>query len=133
MLPAVQAATICTRRIDLSAGDVLPLLTRQPNGFCLMGSEDSELDVEIGKDLEGCEINRSFRQPHTFGLAAETKFEVGNSPSNLDALIVRICEGHNGVVVTLSNRVAMAVVCFCAQSIGLNYLLVNILTMPLKP
>jgi hypothetical protein len=77
-----------------------------PGGLAVR--KDREENAVLGKEFERLRVHRRFREPHSFGTPVEPVFEIPDSPDDLGALIARVRQGHDDVVVHLGNGVAVA-------------------------
>ena len=103
-----QADLISHRRIEFASARVAPGAAAQlAYAFHLMGRENREANSEISKDVQCFEIDRGFRQPHAFRLAAEARFEIANAPEHLRVLIVPVAQRKNRMIVALRDGASM--------------------------
>ena len=82
--------------------------------------KNSELDAVAGQDLQGGGVGGGLGEPHAFGLAAESMFEIPNAPEHLSFLVAIVREGKDHVVVILGDGRTVAGESFLALPIGLN-------------
>ena len=92
----------------------------------LKGRENGELDTLFGQHVERLVIGGGFRQPHPFGLAAETGFKIANAPNYLGDFVAAAGQGHDDVVVALGKSGAVAGELFPACLVPVQDGLVNV-------
>src|SRR5437870_13338319 len=98
-----------------------------------MRREDHVSQTFINQCTQNAIIASSFRQPHCFGLASETKAKVGNSPTDLGSQITFVAKRQNRMAIRLRDRIAMTISSDCALSIRFNYPGVSIGVVSFKP
>src|SRR5204863_4748353 len=98
-----------------------------------MWSENCKPDAVFREDLQSRHVYGGFRKPHAFRLAPESELEIGNTPSNLSEFVALGREGHDRVVVALSDCVPVPGVVGNTAYIRLEDLLVNLVSMSLEP
>src|SRR6266850_1629462 len=116
-----QGQLVGHRWIDALAADVLPGAAADfgfPAG--LPGSQDREFDASLGQYLQGFQIRSRFRKPHAFREPAEAKLEVADTPCHLRLFVTAIGQGHDDVVIRLSESRAMAGEALLAGTVGLE-------------
>ena len=107
--PRRQIANVGTRRVDLAAFHILELRgSDAPLVLGLRWRQHGELDVVLGQHFQRLHIDRGFRQPHAFGLAAEAVLEIANAPHHLRLLVAPVGQRHDHVVVHLRDGVAVS-------------------------
>ena len=84
----------------------------------LVGGEDGVKDSLLGEEVENLAVDGGLGEPHAFGLAAETVFEVGDAPADLGEGVAGAGEGHDDVVVDLGEGGAVAAEADGAGAIG---------------
>ena len=87
---------------------------------CLARSQDRELDALGGKNFQGFQIYRRLREPRTLGITRKTMLKIFNAPKNLRALIARVRERKDGVVVSLRESSAVSGKKFLALAIAIE-------------
>ena len=97
-----KVALVSTRRIDPASFHTLPFFPKPvAHPLRLVRTEDGELDSGFAQKLEAFHINGSLRQPHALRIASEAVLEVAHSPHDLSALIARVGQGQDRVVIGL--------------------------------
>ena len=106
-------------RIDPATGHVRPVLfADRPHVRRLMGLEDREGDPLVGHEAESFEVHGGLGQPHAFGLASEASLEVGYAPPHLGFLVAAVGQGHDHVVVDLSDGGPVPSESFLSGTVG---------------
>src|ERR1700733_9661585 len=114
-------------RIDAAAAYVFPLgALCSSNSLRLARRKNRELDPVLRQHLESFGIDRGFRQPHSFRLAAKARLEIANTPLYLRDFVSPVGQRQNHVVVTLRNRRAVSRKAFLTQLVGLKNRFINL-------
>ena len=78
------------------------------HGLGLARGQDGEPDAPVGQGLERGQVHGRLGQPHAFGVAAKACPEILDGPGYFQALVHFRGQGHDGVMIHLSQGVAMA-------------------------
>jgi hypothetical protein len=120
--------------INPSTIDILPVAAGDwPDPFGLEGGEDGKGDAELGEDIEGGNIGGGFGQPHAFGVAAEARLEIANSPEDLGSPIPFVGEREDHMIVSLGQGRPMSGEAGDALGIGIENGLIDIRGAVLQP
>ena len=108
-LPRGQRTDVSHLRVHSGVFDGRPFFftdLAHPGG--LVRGEDRKTDTVFGEDLQRPGIDRGFGEPHPLGLAAETVLKIPDPPEDLRALIARVGQRHDHMIVHLRDRRAVA-------------------------
>jgi hypothetical protein len=99
----------------------------------LTGGENGVDDVVLGQHLQGLHIDGRLRQPHPLRLAAEAVHEIAYAPDHLVFFVARTGQGHDDMVVGLSQGRAVPVEELHALPVGVDDPPVGFRPVPLQP
>src|SRR5438093_116616 len=87
-LARTQLHLVGHRWIHAPAARLAPRTATNPaRALGLVGRKNGKSNSETGEDVEDFHVDCGFGQPHAFGFAAESKFEMTDSPQNLRVLV----------------------------------------------
>ena len=111
--------TASSDRWRRSARSSRPRRSRRQRRACC-GSRIVKRDPLRGQRFERVDVDRRLRQPHPLRLAAEAVLEVADAPAHLRALVARVRQRQDHVVVRLRDRRAVAAEALAADAVGVE-------------
>ena len=89
-----------------------------PYALRLIGRQDHVSDAMLRHQFQRLDVNSRFRQPHTFRIAAKTRFEIGDAPEDFRFLVAAVRQRQNRMMERLGDRIAVAAEALAALPIG---------------
>ena len=129
-----EPAPVGPRCIEPFGGHLGPFPAAYPaDPPSLVRGQDGERDALAGQRLEGGDVDGALGEPHPLGLAAETDLEITDAPEDLGRQVAGGAERQDGVVVSLSDGVAVTAVVESAAMVGSDDCLVDFRLFGLEP